>query len=246
MYSIVIWAFSHMSDWLMLFSAGSWLLLDLKSSASMLITVAVLSSSAEHSVTTEGLDPTTGPLFKAAMLHPLSAGVPGAEVKMSWNVAREHLMVFGADTGFALRWSVGAPSGGIGETGRLLFWGVFSPGDLIRLGCFFLSLRHLTSCLWGCEELLSSSSDGCLTIHQLPVGCLLRFSRFSGPGCSSDFLGESTAGLDFFSLVPCWYTLWNTWISGKDDVIVHYCHGGQTLAKQQGSSNPAHLFLLVW
>lgn len=245
---IVIWAFSHMlSDWFVLFSAGSWLLEDLKSPASILITVAVLSSPAEHSVTAAGLDPTTHPLFKAAFLHPLSAGVSEAEVKISLNVARERLMVFVADTGFVLRWGVGAPSGGIGEIDWLLFWGVLGPGDLIRLGCFFLSLRGLTSCLWGCEEPLSTSSDDSLTTHQLPVGCLLRFSRFSGPGCSSDFLGESAAGLDFFPLVPCWYTLWNTWTSGKDNVIPHYCHDSRTLAKQQYSSNPAHLLLLlVW
>lgn len=76
---------------------------DFKLPASMLITVAVLSSPAEHSVTTAGLEPTTGPLFKAALLRPLSAGVSVAEVKISFNVARERLMVFGVDTGFAIR-----------------------------------------------------------------------------------------------------------------------------------------------
>lgn len=76
---------------------------DWKSPESILITVAVLSSPAEHSGTSQGLDPTTGPLSKAALLRPLSAGVSVAEVRMSLNVARERLMVFGADTGFTLR-----------------------------------------------------------------------------------------------------------------------------------------------
>lgn len=76
---------------------------DLESLVSILITVAVLSSPDEHSGSTEGLNPTKGPLFKAALLLPLSAGVSVVEVKMSLNVARERLMVFGADNGFAPR-----------------------------------------------------------------------------------------------------------------------------------------------
>lgn len=169
----------------------------LRSPASILMTLAVLSSPAEHSGTTAGFVATTRPLFRAAML---TAGVSVAEVKISLNVARERVMVF------ALRGGVGAPPGGMGEMVRLLFWGVFSPGDLVRLGFLFLSVRRLTSCLSGCEELLSTSSGDPFTTHQLPVGCLLRFSRSSGPGCSVDFLGEAAAGLCFFPLLPCWYT----------------------------------------
>lgn len=178
---------------------------NLESPASILITAGISSSPGESVCSTAGLDGSLCLLFRTVFLRPLTPGVSVAGLKMSLNVAREHLMDFGADNGFTLRRGAGAPSGGIGEIDTLPSWGVFSPGDLICLACFRFSLRGLTSCFRGCEEPLSTSSDDPVTIHQLLGGRLLRFPGSSGAGFSTDFFEEAAAGLlGFFSLVTCW------------------------------------------
>lgn len=139
-----------------------------------------------------GLDVNICLLFRIFFLRPLAAGVSVLEVKMSLNVARERLTVFGADARFALRRGIGASSGGIGEIDTMKPRGVFSS---VCLSCFFLSSLRLTS------------SDDPSTLHQLPGRRLLRLSGSSGSGCcSSDFLRVAAVGLlDLFPPVLCWY-----------------------------------------
>lgn len=120
-----------------------------------------------------------------------------AEVKMSLKVARDRLIVFGADRGGG----TGAPPRSSDEAAILPFLGLPSPGDLLCFDCFFLSLRGFSSCSWGCEEMLSTSSDGPLTSHQLLGRFLLRFSVSPAQSCSLGPLEETGAAvLDVFSV----------------------------------------------
>ncbi len=121
-----------------------------------------------------------------------------AELKMSLNVARDRLTVFGADNGGGTR----APPGVFNKTAVFLFFGIPSPGDLLCLDRFFLSLCGFGSRRSGCEGTLSTTSDEPLTVHQLLGGFLLRFSEAAALSCSLDPVGKTgSAVLGVFSVL---------------------------------------------